>query len=332
MRVSVGMIGQSYQTADGVRLQQFSTPLMIRVPLGPRSSLSLQATAAITEGPTAEALGGMGDIRISGSTRRSMGPGQIVAGLRATLPVGTTGLSPEEFDTTVLVSRDHFRFRTPVYGQGFGFAPSLLYAIPLSGGVAVGIGVMYQYRGSYEPFADMVDAFSPGDDLVLTAGLDLRLSRAWVVSVDGVYSFYAEDRLGETAIFRSGDQFIAGGVLEGQIGFDTVRLAVRYRERGRAEVPQVGGPAVPALQTVADYVSGRLAYRAHLSNAFSVEGHIEGRQYAASDVVDRLRLLDLGLRPQWRITRDIQLRGRLVYTVGSFDGIEAGVGFVAWLR
>lgn len=332
MRVSVDMIGQSYQTADGVRLQQFSTPLMIRVPLGRRSTVSLQATAALTDASSTPTFGGIGDVRISGSTRRAIGPGQLVASLRATLPVGTTRLSSERFRATVLMSRDHFRFRTPMYGQGLGFAPSLLYALPLSPAVTVGIGAMYQHRGSYEPFADMADAFTPGNDIILTGGLDFRLSRTWMLSADGVYSFYAEDTLGETAIFRSGNQLIAGVTLTGQIGFDTVRLSVRYRERGRPEVPQVGGPAVPALQTVADYAQGRLAYRAHLSNAFSVEGQVEGRQYGASDVIDRLRLLDLGLQPQWRIMRDIQLRGRLVYTAGSFDGVEAGLGFVAWLR
>lgn len=327
-RVASSMVWQSYQLADGTRLRQLSLPLSVRVPVGTGTAVSLRANTALTEGPDAPSFVGISDVRLGATTRVPVGRGQVVLGLRVMLPVGTTQWTAERFQTIVRVSRDYLRFRTPAYGQGLSVAPSILYARPLSDRLTAGIGLRYQVRGAYEPFTTMADPFAPGNDLALTGGLDVQLTRYWVVSTDALYTWYAEDKIGGTALFSAGNQLIVGTALVGERGRDTVTLRLRYRQRGQPTLPEAG----PAVRTVSDYTSAQGSYRWQPAPGFALHARLTGRWYAASDVTERLRLVDLSLAPSARVTDEVHLRGHLTYTAGTFDGLEAGLGFVAWLR
>jgi|GEM_PF-2272890 len=331
-RVTTDVIWQSYQLPDDTALRQVSTSISARVPVGSRTVVSVRANTALTDGSNAAAFAGVGDIRLGATTRLPLGDGQVVLGLRSTLPVGTTQWDPDRFRTIVRVSRDHLRFHTPVYGQGFSIAPSIMYARPLSDRMTAGVGVRYQVRGSYEPFANMADPFEPGNDMSVTGGLDLQLSRHWFISMDALYTWYEEDSVGETPFFSSGNQLIAGVALAGELGDDAMQLRFRYRERGRPSVPQAGGDAVPALRTVSDYVSALGTYRWRPAPPVTLEAQLGGRWYGASDVTEELRLVDVSLAPSLRVMEDVQVRSRLTYTAGTFEGLEVGFGLVAWLR
>ncbi len=331
-RLSFDIISQSYQFNENERLSQLSTPISLRLPVGQRSVLSLHTTSALTSGPGVPTFGGIGDVRINGASRIAIGPGDLVLGARVSLPLGSTELTPERFQTTVLFSRDHFQFRTPVYGQALSIAPSVLYAFPLGENVALGVGFRYHYRDSYRPVADMEDAFNAGDDIAVTAGLDVRLARSWDLSLDAVYTWYDEDAVGDQSIFAAGDQLIAGASITGRFGMNQLILSGRYRERGRPEIPQLDGSFVPALRTVSDFVTGRLAFVAQPTGWLSLEGRLGGRFYDASDITERLDLVDVGVLPRVSVSEEISLRGRFIYTAGTFAGFEAGVGISAVLR
>src|SRR5690606_28120510 len=112
-------------------------------------------------------------------------------------------LSSEEFRTSVLLSQHVYGFRVPVLGQGFNAAPGLTVAVPVSDRVVVGVGFAYQYRGAFEPLDDG-RSYDPGDEVLVTGGLDAALSDTWTISGDASYALYQTDRLDDEDRYRSG--------------------------------------------------------------------------------------------------------------------------------
>src|SRR4030042_3523372 len=111
------------------------------------------------------------------------------------MPTGRKKLSMDEFITSYQISLNQYNFAVPNFGQGFNLAPGISWARPLKANIVFGAGISYQYRGPFEPFAGMSGKYDPGDEILLTGGLDFRLTETSTFSTDMIWNSYGADRL-----------------------------------------------------------------------------------------------------------------------------------------
>ena len=321
--------------AQGWRLEgrtdyvgQVSVPVALHVPFGRSVSLTLRANGAVVEATNLEPLYGLADVQAALSYRQELGRSVAVFSLSANLPSGKTDLTVEEFATSLLLSRNVFRFQVPTFGGGFDIAPSLLLAVPLSNRFVIGLGGSYQVKGPYRPFESLGADFDPGDELLLIGGFDVRLGSATQLAADVIYTTYQRDQLGDEEVFGPGAKFVVSGQLRQALGLHEIGIRGRYRSRDRSLVPVAGllveefGPSIPNQTEVTGHL------RLRLGRFFATTLTGEGRLFDETRLTDRLVLYGVGLRPEVSFSRSVTMPIRLTYLFGDLQGAEAGLGLV----
>lgn len=328
VQVAFSTVFQQYE--DGATVQQVSFPLVVRVPVGERFGASLQASGALAGGDALADLGGLADVQVGLTYRQPIGEGSVVASLGANLPSGRSGLSPDEFATSVVLSRDSYAFAQPGFGRGFALSPGLTLAYPIGDGLAVGAGAAYQYKSGFTPVSSMEGDYVPGDELILTGGVDVRLGTAAALSGDVAYTRYAVDELGGAEYYQAGDRLAFSVQYLAFFGFDELRLFLRYSSKSRGEVPTFEGVFVPEAQrAVPSNGRASLSYLKRTSERTSLQVLLAGRRYEETDLFEENTLLDVGLLPELRVSSEVRLVSRFIYTLGSFTGLTAGMGIEA---
>lgn len=331
VQVSVSSLYQRYQD-DAQLIEQVSFPLFVIVPIGSRLGLSVSAGGGAAggteaEGEALERLAGFADAQVGLSYHQRIGGGSIVANLGANLPSGKRELSPQEFATSILLSQNFYDFRLPTMGQGFSIAPGFIVAFPVGERLAVGGGVAYQVKGAFTPISTAAAEYDPGDELVLTGGLDVRLAETAALSADLSYTRYGADAFGGESYYEAGDRVMAILQYLSYQGFNELRVLARYSSRARGTLPSVGGGLVTEEQrTVPDQGRLSISYRRRTNRAMYLGLLVQGRFYDETAAFSQKQLLDLGFLPELRITEEASLVTRFIYTLGSFSGLEAGVG------
>ncbi len=330
LQVSVGGLYQRVWDGDQT-LSQVSSPLYVFAPLTRSVGLSLASGPASTTGDGVASIGGLSDLQMAASYHRLIGSSSVVASLSANLPVGREGLTAEEFQTSQLIGRNAYAFRTPSYGQGFNIAPAVIFAFPLSETWAGGIGVSWNRRGAYEPADGLSDSFDPGDEVMLTAGADYRLTNRSALSGDLVYTLYGADKLdGETA-------FQAGNKIVGTLQFllrrarDESRVVARYRTRARSDYLTGGSLQSGAGRALPDEYLLRASYTRSPYPWLRASAYTQARLYAKIEAEPERTLLDIGLSPRFRLSDGFWLSTEAAFTAGSFSGFAAGMGIMAEL-
>ncbi|GIV60328.1 MAG: hypothetical protein KatS3mg043_1417 [Rhodothermaceae bacterium] len=329
VQVSLGGWYQHY-TRDEVRLSEVSIPLFVAAPLGRTAGVTVRASQASASSNTLASLSGISDVQLGFSYTPALGEGSLVLSLGLNLPSGKRELTTDEFETAVMLSQHYFDFYVPGFGQGFNLAPGIVWARPIGEDVVAGLGVSYQYRGPYRPQAAGGD-YDPGDELVLTGGIDYRLRETVNLSLDASYTRYGKDALDEVEVFEQGDKVTLTGQLLAYQGFRAWRLVVRYRSPGRSTFPAVGG-AARELRVLPAQLLVRGSYHHPVNRSFAVGALVQGRFLDETVRFDRATLVDLGVLPEFALSRVTRLNGRFVYTLGDFSGFAAGVGLsVVWV-
>ena len=338
IRVSLGALYQQYDveavlTQDGEEAEAYisevSFPFTAFMPITRNLAVSLQASSAMVSGGELADLSGISDAQAALSYQQRIGRGSLVFSLGANLPSGKRELSGEEFETAVLLGQNYYDFRVPSFGQGFNLAPALTIALPVSDRVALGFGGAYQYRGSFKPLDGMEESYDPGDEVLVTGGLDFRLAPRWALSGDLAYTMYQRDKLGEAEVFGAGGKLTSTVQLTGRFRSDVIRLVTRFRSRGKSDVPMGLSGEEEALRIVPNQLELMGMYRTALSSALVVTFLAKGRYFSEADALnftESRQLMDVGLFPEILLSPGFTLTGRGLYTVGSFTGFEAGVG------
>ncbi|RMH76794.1 MAG: hypothetical protein D6681_21310 [Calditrichaeota bacterium] len=335
--IQVTPLSQSWSIDYGGRetnLWEVSTGVRMRYFPHRNLSLSLRGALGATGGDPRE-IRGPGDLQLDVTWHaRSR---HLVMGVGINLPSGKKALLPEEFQTSVLLSNTVFRFQVPNFGQGVQVSPHLTWATPLSENVVFGMGAAFKFSGPYRPRStDSLD-YDPGEELLLTAGFDLRLGPAAYLSGDAIVNFYTTDRLGDRDLLSPGPKLTAFLQYRQHFGFHELWLLARYRSRSRNEWI----PTSEEFRALPNYgeVVGR--FRARLHPMLSVGFLGEARFYGPVDPNMRGTLIGdlsegslfgIGLLPQISLTRRIALPLRVKYLKGNFrndlslTGWEAGIG------
>ncbi|MEO0560160.1 MAG: hypothetical protein AAF170_18485 [Bacteroidota bacterium] len=341
--VDASAIGQSYTTADGT-VNQMTLPLRASVQLTPTVVMNLRTAVAAAGGDDLQTLGGLTDTQIGARLSRSVGAGIVDMSLSASLPTGQTALSLRELVTASTLSLDDYAFATPSFGRGTVLAPGISAALPVSETAAVGMGAVYSIASSYTLVQADTALYRPGNELLITAGLDAALGRIGLVTVEGSYVQYGDDRYRE-ATFSPGGTL--GGTIRLALGTGTVRTRLLASARritdGTLDVPSARFQAIvpytrPTQNTLllgVDVVQP--SFDIGLTGGFRTyasEGEPQSDTAPVAALANEQVLLDVSIAPSLRLGATAQLRGTLTYTraVGEeaedapFSGTRASVG------
>jgi len=326
IKITVGTVYQQYSDEDR-QLSQVAFPFRAFIPVANGVGISLLTTPVLINADSLVSVNGLSDAQIAISYFRNIGPGSVVLSLSSNLPSGKRELTEDEFATMALLSQDFYSFGVPVLGQGLNLAPALTFAYPVNNNVVVGAGASYQMKGDFKPVQNMVDSFTPGDELMITGGVDVRVGRSWAVSTSFSYIMYQEDELGGVSIFESGDQSFVSLQLLGNLGTNQLRVATRYRSKAKSVLP-VGDTITTAPRTVPQQMQLSASYRMRIQDG--IQATILGRAgyYDETDFFTDKTRFDVGAIQEYSFTESVGAALRFIYTFGSFPGVEVGGGLV----
>lgn len=324
IRIRTGAVFQQYADADR-RLSQVAFPISAFVPITRNFAFSVFTNPALVNGESVTSLEGMSDAQAALSYYQSIGEGSVVVSLSTNLPSGKKELTEAEFATTTLISQDFYGFFVPVFGQGLNLSPGVTIAYPLGENVVGGVGFSYQLKGSFKPVADMLDDFTPGDEIMITGGLDFKVGSSWALSTNASYMMYQADELGAITVFESGDQVVATLQLLGNMGTNQARVIARYRTKARSVLP-AGDEAITAPRTIPEQAQLLGTYTLGIQENLNATLIARVRHYQDTDFFSSKTLFDLGASPEVAFSESVSAVMRFVYTFGSFPGVEIGGG------
>ncbi|MFT5144100.1 MAG: hypothetical protein ACI80V_000916 [Rhodothermales bacterium] len=325
---SISMMGvyQSYEEDGLLSMSQLSFPLVIDVPLGRKLRLNAWANRMETEGEGVQSLSGFSDAQVILSFAQPVGSGSLVLSMSANVPTGQSELTTEEFETVILLSQAAYDYRVPSLGQGLGVSPSVTWAFPVAPSVVAGIGASFQHRGSYKPLDSLEEEYVPGDEVLLTVGLDARLSRTTALSLDMTYAIYAADRLGDEDIYQAGNKITSSVLIRGFQGFNEWRLLGLYRNRTKSDELAGSSLVTEEQRTVPNEIMLRASYGLRVTSVVTTTLQAEIHFFDETEIYPKRSVIDLGLIPSFRISPRITFLSRVVATIGTVSGFEAGAG------
>ena len=331
IRLTAGTVYQQYADEDR-QLSQVAFPFRAFIPVVRNVGFSIMTTPVLiqADADTLASIDGISDTQVAVSYFQNIGAGSVVVSLTSNLPTGKKELTIEEFNTMALLSQDFYNFGVSVLGQGFNLSPGLTVAYPVSDDVAVGLGVSYQLKGGFKPVLNTDSTFTPGDEFLITGGVDVRVGRAWALSSNVSYITYQEDLSGNTSIFESGDQVFVSLQALGNIGTNQLRFLARYRSKAKSVLP-VGDNIATAPRTVPEQVQLTGTYRIQIQDG--LRATILGRvgHYGETDFFSEKTRFDVGAIQHYAFTEVVGATFRFIYTFGSFPGVEVGGGLVVTL-
>ena len=324
--VTTGVHYQRFIFEDADHIEEISLPIYAEVPLGSATSMSLRTSPATVRGRGLEPVAGLSDAQFSVSHFAEIAGGSVVVSLGMNLPSGKRALTQDEFETTVLLSRNFYDFRTPAFGQGFNVSPGFTWAVPLSENLVIGIGAAYQYKGAFEPIEEMEADYQPGAEVLLTGGLDVRLMPATALSGDVTITRYGADEIDGESVFESGNQIVTTIQFLKYWGFDELRVIGRYRSRARGNLVAPGADPTPAIEALPNQMDVEATYRMRTGPAISIGLQGGVHFFDETDVYSSMLLVSAGVTPQMSVGGAIDLWTRFAVRVGEFTGVETAAG------
>ncbi|HET6566700.1 MAG TPA: hypothetical protein VFG50_01975 [Rhodothermales bacterium] len=318
---------ESY-TFEGQRLNEASTSVTAFIPVKRNLAVAVRAGHAAAGAADGRSLSGLTDLYLSGTYERGLGTGSAVLGLSGTLPSGRRQLDRADFDALRLFSLEYYGFRVPGFGQGLSVAPSLTLAYPLGETLVLGIGASYIYRGPFEPLADMTGPYDPGDEVLLTGGMDASLGGAASVSLDLTQVLYGADVLDGETWYQAGASTIVTVQLRRPFGRNELWLLGRYRSRGDNLYRSSGALIGETETTTPNLFNLRGQYRFALARTVGLT--VLGEGYFLQHTRDfPSQFFEAGIAPSLAISRSVSIPARFVYRFGDVNGFVIGVGIIA---
>ena len=173
--------------------------------------------------------------------------------------------------------------------------------------------------------------------MLIVSGFDIRINPVTSLALDATFTRYGTDTFADNQEFKAAAKVTAAVQLRRLFNFDELRVAARYRSSGKNDLI-ANGVVLQELQSVPQRGDLRISYRRRVDRTLSLEVGLHGRLYdATSDdntqstdtkETDNQAVLDLNVAPYYQFTPAVALQTLFSYTLGTFNGIEAGVGLV----
>ncbi|MAT39873.1 MAG: hypothetical protein CL946_09755 [Ectothiorhodospiraceae bacterium] len=312
-----------------------SADVEFHYPVSEQLSATLRTAPLSTGGNFAES-NGMTDTQIG--LTYTFPKQHLLAVLGLNIPTGQTELPIDDFLTNLSLSNRIFEFNSPVMGQGFNVHPGLIWALPLSKSLVLGVGATYQYKGAYIPL-DNGGEYDPGDEILGTVGLDYRLSETSVVSADVVYVHYGEDTYWGERVFEYGDRVSVNAQFRTSFGYNVLWLYARYRTKEESTIWPGTYVVQLADRVEPDNVNFTASYSMRFSPMFTLGVLGQVRMFEETTAtISGVTLFGAGLNPEITIGRLLSIPILVKYEFGeekegySISGLHAGAGVQYYLR
>ncbi len=313
-------------TAEGETLSQRSLQLALSVPLTDRLAVRARAQAATVTTDAGPDLRGLDDTQVGIGYTQPIGEGSLQMQVVANLPTGRVGLPASTLSTTALLSEDLFDVRVSGFGRGLNLSPRLSLALPLGDVVTIGLGGRYRYAQGYRPFANMNNAYVPGNAVTGRGGIDVQLTPTSALSADVSYSHYQQDTVGGEPFFDAGSRYAATLQFLDRFGYNRIRLLVQYRSRETSRLYLDQFTAPQSVRVLPQRAMVVLASRVRILNPVYVGLEVRGTQYRDTDRRTQKAAGEFRLRPEIRFSDSVSLLGRAAYTFIDLQGFEGGIG------
>ncbi len=329
--ITVQPVYQQWVRATNQKLGETSVPIMIYYPVNRNMSVDIRTNQASVAGDRMQSLTGLTDTQI-GLTYH-LADYNLVFNLGLNVPSGKKELTPTEFSTSLRLSSNYFNFRVPNFGQGLNVAPGVSWAYQMLDHLVLGAGVSYQVKGGFKPLQGMTESYKPGNELLVTGGIDYQLGETAAVSTDFIFVTYSADKLGDNEIFASGRMIITNVQFIKYFDYDELRLFLRYRSKGKNRRAVAGALMEEPSRTSPNQTEAYLIYRKRLGDSFSLGFTAEFRDYEQTSRVSGVEVRGVGLAPAYRVNRNLSVPMALKYLQASYgeggttmSGLELGVG------
>lgn len=318
-------------------IREFSIPIEFYWPISRETSLYLYTSHASVNGANMASLSGLSDTQISWNYYLEDKHLIFNAGLG--LPTGKTTLNPDEFSTSVLISQHYWNFNVPSFGQGFNLSPGVTWAAPLSDATVIGLGMAFQIRGGFIPMKDTQNVYKPGNEILLTCGVDLRLATLSTFAWDFIFSSYGSDTYADTLdVYKSGNKIVTNAQFKTYFGYDVLSLSIRYRSKAKSQIINSDTSGTYKLiaereKSYPNQVEFSGQYKHRHSASFFMSYGLEGKFYEEL-VFAGLNLMGISVMPELKMSEKSQLFGQLKYWTGKYgtdvplSGLEVGIGFM----
>ena len=293
--LSTGMSFQAWrwERAEGNNqyidpLNQMAFPITLMVPLTRKMNLTINHIPALSWWYDNRKLNGLSDtwIQASGLFWKD----QMVWNVGLGAPTGRTKLGDIEFDLSRQLSRPLFRYKLPVYGQGFCTRLGWAIAIPLREELVFGAGLQYLYRAAYNPveFTYEIDnetkvvsnKYDPGDEIDLHLGFDVLINEDTKMMIDGSLIRYSADQSDDKKVYEAGNRFYINLGYFHRFRDRYMWAQLRFRKKGKNAlwqgVSQKGNEITEGNQVEFDSITEALRFD-NSGILFLAEGRFYGK-------------------------------------------------------
>lgn len=306
---------------------QISTAVSLYLPASRRISFSARAAGAQSGGDL-NSLDGFTDVQLSANYY--LISQNTIFTLNVNLPTGKTRLTEPELLTSSIISNSVFRLRSPASGQGFNISPGVIWLKNINEYLTIGLGMSYQFKGTYQPIVNF-GILDPGDELLTTGGIDIRLNASTSLSGDVILTTYGTDKLDQSPIFSAGNKALVAIQLRKYFRFHELQLLAHFRTQEKNEFSLTN----EKNQITPNHIHLSAGYRFPLQKFFWLNVVVESRFYgkAASELSDGA-VWGIGIFPELRLSSTLHMPFHLKYLSGGFaggmeiTGMEIGTGLV----
>lgn len=311
---------------DGNSIEQLSSEIWLSIPVGAATTVWARSQGATTSATSLSRTTRWGDTQAGISTGLPMGDHRLAASLRVNVPSGQPAV--DSVGTSILLSQTAFGLRLPNYGSGWSVSPSLTAVFTAGDRWTIGIGALYRYFGGYTPFDGIDATYSPGNEVLVNAGFDWRLSRTTAWSLDAAYTTYGTDQFDDVDAFDPGNRWTLTSQFQVMRAGSHFRILGRYNGQGRGTVPTLSTATQPSsastnVQALPRSYTGRFDYRVATSERFAFRVGGDVSHYEATDI---------RFEGPWELDDARTLataRGGLDVRFGSAMSWQPGIAFTA---
>jgi hypothetical protein len=237
---AIGVGVQTYrfdepETAGLETFQLVTAPWSAAVAPGRGVTLSLDGAFArgVATGPGGEraSLSGLTDTELG--VQVALGDWLVLGG-GATLATGKSTLSTSESLVAGFVAAALLPLPINTWGSGRSYGGTVAMATQV-GAWGVGLAGGYRVAGAFDPLPGEALRYSPGDQLQMRVAVDRDVAGSSTLSLLFGYQLFADDRLVETNLFKSGSRIQTLVSLAFPIGLRASALVyggVNHRARG----------------------------------------------------------------------------------------------------
>jgi len=322
-----------YETDKPLEFSQLSNVIALNYNYSERIAFSMGGGYAHVSGDVNE-LSGFNDSQIALTYRLKKYNLVVDAGIN--IPNGKEKLSENESKTSRMISQNIFMMHIPNLGQGLNYYLGSAWAVPLTENIAGGVGFSYQIRGAYSPESNS-NKYHPSDEVLLTAGLDYRLTNVATLSFDVTGMFYGSDRMDNEEIFAAGRRIIVNLLYQHYFGHNLIYVFLQYRDQALDELKGVLA-ASENEKVYPNQLSLIARFQQRFSRKFLLTYLVETRFYEeTASPFSGYDIYGLGLEPVIRFSTWFETPVFIKYIQGQnqyndkLKGLEAGLGLRIWL-